>query len=329
MPSHLWSFNVIPVRCIAALVPLTLIALGVFFNQATTHWTFLLAVAVGLGYIHFSIATYYQWQGIKRAPDSQRRRRWFWGLVIGSGAVSVVLITLGHTLLLAILSIGYFVLHVLANEHTFLSRELPVPPYWSFLSLVLPAGALYAVALVHPSLSFGYDLQYAAKAAAEQMGRLAEYFPVAQLDEFAVIMTAGFLLIVPSVIWVRYRMKRMASLFALVGVLTLLALVVFPVINFIYVLHFVLVYHFVLLSLLFLKPMYEKNRRAFRLYLELHVLIGAPLVLLLLVFMRELNTHNLIDVVFHFQLFVALSIMHISASLLNEPWFQKIFRLQP
>lgn len=316
----------VPVRLISAIIPLLFISSAYLFSSHELHWTFLLLVSIILGYMHFVVATFYQIKGILRSPHQKKLLRYFFSLFVISAFVSITMILAGHLLLLSVLSIAYFVLHVLANEHTFLSRIQSFRlPYWTVVSLVVPIGSLYLVSLLHPSLFFSYNLQYYEMSASAQIETIATYLPVALLTPVALISAVLFVVTVPTLLYFKYRLPLAALIFLGAGSTVTGIVLYFDSLNFMYILHFVLVYHFVLLSLLFLKPMMSQGRQSFNTYIAIHGVVLVPLLILGGLFMFQTEVNNWVDAVFQFQIFVIVSIVHITVSILNEPWFKKLF----
>jgi hypothetical protein len=319
----LWQWQVLPVRLVSAAVPILFIAAGFLFADSFTHWTFLILVATVFGYVHFIIATTYQIKGIVRSPHRNLLLRWFCILILLGALVSGSLILAGFTLILAIITIAYFVMHVLANEHTFLSREVAFPvPYWAMLSLVVPLGALYSVSLLHPSLFFNHYLIFSSVDIATRTAILGQYLPVDLLEPLTYLALVVFGIGVPTILFFAYRLPVSALLFLLTAIISTATVYVFGELVFMYVLHFVLVYHFVLLSLLFVKPMASRGWSVLREYLLLHVVLLVPLLIAAYFFMTQLSVRNGFDYLFYFEVFLAVSLIHITASLLNEPWFK-------
>jgi hypothetical protein len=232
----------------------------------------------------------------------------------------------GHLLLLSVLSIAYFVVHVLANEHTYLSKiESFQMPFWSIISLVVPIGSLYLVALLHPSLFFSYDLLYYEIPPATQIDIIATYFPVNLLNQVALFSALLFSLVAPAILYFRHNLVTPALIYFGTGLAVVAIVATFDSLHFMYILHFVLVYHFTLLSLIFLKPMLAQGQKALNVYLAVHAIILIPLTLLGIMFMNQTAEYNWIDTIFQFEIFVVVSIVHITVSILNEPWFKRLF----
>lgn len=315
----------VTIRLFSAAVPATLIAINsLFFPGNTTYWIFLLVVTMMFGYLHFFIGTVYQIKGILKNKNKNRLALYFVLLSLGALLSAVYLIQNNLGIILGICTIAYFVLHVFLNEYTFLNREVSFKVSYSFLISFLALFApLFFVSLQHPAFFYDFKLTYPVLSSENMMTILNTSYSVSFLQALSIASVFGFTLLAPYLAFKQINVTTAAATFCLGLVATFVIVVGVPV-NFVYMLHFVLVYHFVLLFLIFYLYFKHKNPPALRDYLNLHVV---AVVFILVVYLVPLfiDGQNIAlsikDSIFNFGVFLTVSLMHISVSFLNEPWF--------
>jgi len=319
----------IKIRAWSVFIPLVLILVSaIFFPDNKNYWIFLLVVAMITGYTHFFIGTFYQVKSIYRNENSRILFIAFILIAILSFLLGQGLIRIGYSIPLGMFTLTYFVLHVLLNEHTFLNQaqyKVTYPIMLSVLPLLVP---LFFMSLTHPSFFYTFDLQYNQLSVDEQLSILSKFISVPTLQMFSIVIALFFLFSAPNIFYKRFGLKA-GLLMGLLG-LTVLTVVSLNIpVNFVYMVHGVLVFHFILMSLIFYKPIKEKGESALRKYINLHLYLLIPLILLSVIHYFPHLEYKIIDNIFsatfNFGFFLTISLTHISVSFLNEPWFRKLF----
>lgn len=318
-------------RIISAAIPLIFIILGaVFFPSSTDYWVFILIITLCAGYTHFFIGTLYQLGGINKKPYRNLNLFLFFSISIFTFFVCRVFIEFGLEVLLGAFTIVYFIIHVLLNEKTFLKAQLKLEIGYlnilSFAALIVPP---FLLALIHPSFFYDFTLRYPT-IDSHQYTQIIEKFISMDFLFFASLVIVGLYVITfPYRFFKKYN-HQSGILCGFCGVVIFLAILVKIPFHFVYLLHFVLTYHFILMFFIFLQYFAYKNHKSFVNYVSLHVvtvvaIIGIALIPVLQIDNLVVNT--VYKSVFNFGNFLTISIMHVSVSFLNEPWFTKFFKI--
>lgn len=317
-------------RLTAAAVPLFFILIGaVLYPGNVSYWVFLLFVIMFTGYLHFFVGTIYQIKGILKHKNKLWLLVSFFSLAGLALLLSVYLLSSHLEIILGIFTIGYFILHVLLNEYTFLNLALPFKINYSFillfLTFLLP---IFITSLQHPSFFYNFALVYPVLTNENMMKILSGVYDVPLVHTLSLVSITIFTVVAPYM--ALQQIGKVAAGITFFSGLTAAGALFFQLpIHFIYVLHFVLVYHFVLFFIIFYIFFKSKKPKEFNRYLYLHgvaamVLIG---ILVLPLYVDQFSQLVVIkNTVFNFGVFLTISLMHISVSFLNEPWFVNVFK---
>ncbi|MES2967034.1 MAG: hypothetical protein V4668_04585 [Patescibacteria group bacterium] len=317
-------------RIISAGIPLIFILLGaVFFPTSTQYWVFVLTMTMCVGYIHFFIGTVYQVEGIAKKPHRNVNTFLFISISLLAFAVCRLFINVGWEVLLGAFTIVYFIIHVLLNEKTFLQAQLGIEiGYFHILSFAVLIVPPFLLALVHPSFFYDFSLQYPAIDSA-QYRQIIEAFISMDFLFYASLWAIGiFLIVLPYQLLKQYG-HWPAILSGVCGLMVFFAIFIGAPFHFVYLLHFVLMYHFILLFFIFLQYFATKKPAALSRYNTLHVVAFITIVSIALIPFwqsRDQFLYTVYAVIFNFGNFLTISIMHVSVSFLNEPWFVKLFK---
>ncbi len=317
-------------RIISVCIPSIFIILGaVFYPSSTKYWVFILIVTMCAGYTHFFIGTVYQLAGIKKKPYRNLNLFLFLSISVLTFVVCRVFIELGWEVLLGAFTIVYFIIHVLLNEKTFLQAQLKMEVGYlnilGFAALIVPP---FLLALIHPSFFYDLTLRYPA-INSQQYTQIIEKFISMDFIFIASLVIVGlYVLIFPYRFFKEYNLLA-ALLSGFGGAVIFLAILVKIPFHFVYLLHFVLMYHFILMFFIFLQYFAHKNHESFVNYISLHivamvVIIGIALIPVLQI--DNLAVNSIYELIFNFGNFLTISIMHVSVSFLNEPWFTKLLK---
>lgn len=317
-------------RLAALALPVTLILLGLtIYADDRDYWIFMLLVAMVLGYMHFIVGTTYQVKGLLRKTNWRQYCSWFVIIAIVTFVFCQIAIYQGYAVVLGLFTIIYFLVHTLLNEQTFFFQPLQIKIssgyLFSFLALLVPP---FFSSLLHPSFFYDFKLQYAQMSPTRYYEILEAAVPLFLLNELMLIVSALFTIIVPILFYRQYSLSIATPIF-LIGVLVTGFLWFGPLINFVFILHLILVFHFILLSLIFIRPMRRRSKKAFNWYVILHLLVIVPLCFVALgYFVHPEMFRSIFQILFNFGMFLSISIVHISVSFLNEKWFQRLIGLQ-
>jgi hypothetical protein len=318
-------------RILSAGIPLLFIILGaVFFPSSTQYWVFILIVTMCVGYTHFFIGTLYQLGGIYKKPYRNLNLFLFLSISVFAFCICRIFIELGWEVLLGAFTIVYFIIHVLLNEKTFLLAQLKIQVgYLNILGFTALIAPPFLLALIHPSFFYDFTLRYPTINSQQYTQIIERFISMDFLFVASLVIVGLYVLVFPYRFFKEYNLLP-ALLSGFCGVLIFFAILVKIPFHFVYLLHFVLMYHFILMFFIFLQYFAHKNHESFLNYVSLHavavvVIVGIALIPVLQIDNQALTT--LYGSVFNFGNFLTVSIMHVSVSFLNEPWFTKLFKI--
>jgi hypothetical protein len=309
-------------------IPLTLLVYGSFFwgGSDTTYWTFLLVFTFILGYIHYFVGAFYQLRSFSRKEKSVRHFVCFTVLVIVSIGLSWFLIGQGLIFYLSILVILFFNIHGFLNEKTLLKTQTNlVAPQKLFLPWALVTSGLVFMAVTHPSSLYDYFLGYQ-----------NTVFIYVVNDSFKHLVMFGKIIFIMGICTVCFVLvtttwnKIVFSItLASLGVATILYAQ--SPLTYVYIFSFLLSYHFIQWSITYWLVFYRSRQMELPTYMALHVLI----ILVCLSAYNALHSdfitssflQTMVSGIFDLRTFIALAMVHLTTSLMNEDFVKKFLKL--
>lgn len=294
------------------------------FGNTVEQWQAILLSIIIFGYGHFLLGFFYQIKGFFRKPNPWQYVGTFVFLTVFSiGLTYTLFVYVGFV---AALFIGflYFLLHGLLNEQTLIERQTGhrVP------LLHLSALAIFVIALLTysvPDRTFFFDqyLQFA------DMNEFVVAFVFEQyylsLAYFTQVFWIGFGLSMLTLLvaWIKYRYTQLTIF--LLGALTAatVAVYMFGPPAYIYMYVFVVGYHFMTWLLFYLVEMKKRGRAVYRKFILHNVLAVAPFLIAGYYFFQP-QTPVLAYLLINYQVFVAMTYVHISTSFLNDEWLVRL-----
>lgn len=310
-------------KTVSVLLPL-LVILGTYFalGSHAGQWTMLLMIVFTLGYTHYFIGGFYQLRGFLRQPKPVRLIAAFLLCVV----VSAIIIWYAHYYsymwLIAFLAIPYFMIHGYENEVTLFTRSSArVVPRGLLLALSLFVTGFTLLAFAHPSAYWGYDLSFMSPfEIAFQKSTQSAFIFIA--DVFA----TGLLVLG---VGVALYASRRASMYRVLGIVLFClllfasALLMFGRPNYVYMFFTLLSYHFITWALFYGQQFYHRSPLVFVRYVVAHLVIALIAILGYWWFLA-LGIENPSALVFNGNIFLFLTMVHITTSFLNDEWCRRL-----
>lgn len=291
-------------------------------GSTQSQWTLLLMIVFTLGYTHYFIGGYYQIRGFLRHAQSFRLIGFFIGCVIISALLISVAQLYGCMWLVAFLAIPYFMLHGYFNEITLFEKgSTSAVPSSLFLSISLFLTGLTMLAFAHPSAYFGYDLSFVSPLVytVEQSIQTS----VGQFgDIVAIFLLCGGVLVTLAALFARYQYAR-AYQALLVLELGSLGLLMFGRPNYTYFFFLLLSYHFLTWAIFYGQQFYQRSTISFMWYVIFHLAIIAAALAGYWLFVQS-GVENPTAIVFNGNVFLFLTMVHITSSFLNDAWCKRL-----
>ena len=307
-------------------LPLAVLAVLLFFFAPTDPrlWWVLVVCAHTLGYVHFLLGFAYQ----NRALYKRRAGKEFvvlTSLTIVTVALSYWCIATGNLAALAIFAVGYFILHGTMNEHTLMERQLPHPPPARYIvPVALYVIPFFLLSLTSPSFFFTPQLQFLNPPPEVAVRYLSHIVSLNVLLLVSLASWAVFMVVVPLRLLVSGS-YRWGILLLVAFTLGIVGSITYDPLPYVMLYYLALSYHFISWSLFFYQEYQAHHPERIPAYIRDHLLIGVPLATLsVLAFYHIGQGVSIHQTVFNGAIFITLSMIHISTSLLNERWFKRL-----
>jgi hypothetical protein len=306
-------------KTISVLLPFLIVfATFLKFGSHADQWTLLLMIVFTLGYTHYFIGGFYQLRGFFRQPKPFRFIVAFLLCVLLSAVIIWSAHYYAYMWLIAFLAIPYFMIHGYDNEVTLFARSSRgVVPRRLLLSLSLFVTGFTLLAFTHPSAYWGYDLSFMSPFEIAFQKSAQSVFIV-----FADTLALGLLVLGVGVAF--YASKQSAPYQSLGRILLgveLFALVflVYSRPNYVYLFFMLLAYHFITCALFYGQQFYHYSKPVFIRYCVAHLTIVLAAVFGYWWFV-VLEIQNPSAFVFNGNIFLFLTMVHITTSFLNDTW---------
>jgi len=301
------------------------VLLVIFSNTVELGWQNVLIVTFILGYAHFIVGYIYQMRSVLRPTKPPRLKFAFFFLTILAGIFAFTLLLFNQITILAILVIPYFMVHEMFNEYSLSKQELgTVHPWVLFASSVGWFTALLLLAVRHNSFFYNNDLTYLRVPADFFLPYLAH---VAPLWLFTAVPILMLVVSIPALVYglVRLRLWKVGIPVLLTVCAGTVIALFFDPITYVYLFGFILSYHFIMWMVHFALRFYSTSHKELRNYIVLHAIIVVPLVCA--VFFSGTLFDWTYNTFLNAETFVFITYIHVTVSFLNEPWLQRIMRI--
>jgi hypothetical protein len=295
--------------------------------SSPTLWWIVIIFAHTLGYAHFALGFYYQASGLTRRRV-WRRLTVLPILLVVAAAGSWFMIALGQLTYFSIFAVGYFILHGSLNEHTLMVRQLPkAPPAKYIVPLVFFIIPFFFLALPHPSFFFTPQFVFLNPAPGTALRYILGVMPPVVLATIVYASWGIFMLLVPVRMVIDRHLRSGVVVFVLALMTMQLGLQSAPI-NYAIIYFVLLSYHFISFSLFFYQEYQARQPQRIPAYVRDHFIVVTPFIALsLAAFYHVGQGASIHQTVFNGEIFLTLSMIHITTSLLNEQWFCKLCRL--
>ncbi len=308
---------------ISVFLPLSIIGLTfVLMGSNTTQWTLLLMMVFTLGYTHYFIGGYYQIKGFLRHKKVVRLMAAFVVCVIFSAFLITVAQVYGYMWLVAFFAIPYFMLHGYFNEITLFEKSSALfVPRGIFLSGSLFFTGLTMFAFTHPSAYFGYDLSFLSpfEIAFQQSVQTVSLLIG---DALAVTLLVMGVFVASYYLYTERQYRSFLFMLLLIE-LVAISLVTLGRPNYTYFFFLLLSYHFTTWALFYGQQFYTRSTKAFFRYIIFHVIIVSGAIFGYWLF-AYLGIKNPSILVFNGNVFLFLTMVHITSSFLNDAWCRRL-----
>ena len=311
-------------KAVSVGVPMgTLLTLLFFYDiNNPSLWLILIVMTHTLGYVHFTLGFKFQLEAILKSKN-EKKLYIFYLLTLVGLIVSLLGIVTGNIALLALIAIGYFLLHGVLNEVTVMERQFGYAPQRSLIvPLVFYLLPFFLLSLSHPSFFFTPQLEFLNPPPEVALTILQQIVTINFLQFISLISLVLFCLLVPlRLIAQRYYISGIAIL--LITFVTAYVYLDIRPINYVVLYFLLLSYHFISWSLYFFQIYKQKFPERLPRYISHHLIVLLPLVLLSISSYMHSSLEMLHDIAFNGLLFITFAMVHNTTSLLNEPWLQK------
>ncbi len=304
-----------------------LLGLALFAPNDISLWWWLIVFTHTLGLMHFILGYVYQQRAITR-QQNQRKLFTLYFLTLLAVAFALVFIVTGNIALLAVIAVGYFVLHGTLNEHSMMEKQLGYAPSISYIApFVLYITPFFLLSLTHPSFFFNATLDFYNPGPAEAVRLLNETISLDVLWFLSLLMHGLFIYLVP----LRLLRERMYLPATITLVLVLTALWVFYAaqpLNYVFLYAIALSYHFVSWSVYYWQVFRQHAPTRIPSYLWHHLIILLPLISISVLVASGVpgfeGAHNAL---FDGRIFLILAMVHNTTSFINDRWFADWLKL--
>lgn len=326
--SKLGMRDFITSKVLSLTIPLALIGYGAlaFTGQEQTYWWFLVIVTMILGYVHFIIGFTYQLRSLRRAPNRNRNLIVFFLLTAFSILFCAYFIFQDLAGLLAMLVIGYFILHGALNEKTLLYMQtgIDVPTIY-FMSLASFFTAVVYGSLTHPSFFFDGSIHFYSISEAARQWAITHHLGTDPQYVAVLLFFIAFALFLYSI---QFLWKRSLTvlLHAVIFAATIAFFFFYYPLNYVYLYHLYLGYHFIVWSVVFYQKTKRERPERTPAYIRHHLYVLIPCTLLLIPLLSSTSgaLHTIAAHIFDVRIFLTASFLHITVSFMNEPWFKRM-----
>ncbi len=308
-------------KIVSLFIPALTIVIVVATVPLPQSWTILLVLVSMLGYTHYLIGGYYQHQAWRRRVNY----RYFLGYFLLMSGMSIGCVVLANSFgllwLVALLTIPYFVWHGYENEHTLFTRATGLRhSSWLLAGMSFVVVGATTDAFRHSSANFTYSLIYTNGLLPKFTGELA------YLDPYIYAFGLGLMIIGSVMIWaVTIRHRSWPNLFwSLMAAVLLLWFHITNPLPYVWLFVFLLSYHFITWALHYGVVFWPQPKR-FMGYVLAHggVIVGVVIV--------SMGISHYVDGfplgLLNGEFFLAMTLIHISTSFLNDAWLQKALGL--
>lgn len=310
-------------KFVSLSIPLGVLLVGVLFSnlQSPVLWWTLLIMAHTLGYTHFILGYVYQYKSLKKKQNKKLLYS-FYILTVCAILFSSAFIVFGLLPFLAVIAIGYFIVHGVLNELTQMKDLLGRAPQAGYmLSLVFYILTFFLVSLAHPSFFFTPTLEFINPSPEVAARLLNSILSLEILRVVTVLSIALFLLMLPVRLF--FAGKYLSGfLILLVSTSTLYMFTVVQPLNYIVLYFLALTYHFISWGLYYWQKLKMYAPEKIPKYIYEHLLVLVPLMLAsLLLYFPSPIIHTSHSIVFSILVFITLTMVHNTTSFINETWF--------
>jgi hypothetical protein len=310
-------------KVISIGLPVVGIGIVTALTTVPTSWSLLLILVTLLGYTHHILGLAYQRRAWRSKPNYHR----YLGVVVVMGISSGLLVYYAMVTawlwLVALFTIPYFVWHGYENEHTLFTRATgqSLCP-WLLGGISITAVGLTIDSFRHASALFASDLSYRQPLLTSIDNSLyMSLAPYIGIFGLVCIVCGGL-----SILYSYYRQPRTSTLLWFLG-LVLLAVWFFYAspLPYVWLFVFLLGYHFITWGIHYGTVFWYKDKNQFWRYIGEHILV-IGFVLVTSVFLAMVVPQLSLGLL-NTEVFLAVTIMHITTSFLNDTWLQTALRL--
>ncbi len=318
MPAYTLN-KVLSLGTIFAIIGISYLALG----YGPAQWQFILLAIVTFGYAHFLVGFYYQWKSFARRSDKVVQQVAFVVLSLFAVALTLAMQHVFSPAFALYVSLVYFMVHGFLNEQTLLYRQSGVyVPLLFFLGFALFVMSIFNASVLHESAFFSTFLTYDVSAFANFPALLNQIIGV---ELILVTMISGIVLGMLVLCLAMYRFAHYSLGYAFLSacVFGSWLLYMFGPFPYIYVYFVIVGYHFMTWFVFYFTTMRARGKDPLKQFMYAHVIVLVPLGLLVTTFYTN-SFHEISSQLLRFDVYVIITMVHITTSFMNDEWLQKI-----
>lgn len=314
-------------KTISLGIPLLILLFGLllFDENDTRLWWILIVITHSLGYIHFILGYVYQYRSLRR-QGSRKKFLIFSLMTVVATLFALWFIYIEQIALLAIVAVGYFVIHGTLNELTLMNDQMGFAPKPELLlPFVLYITPFFLYSVTHPAFFYNSKFEFSNPSPDTTVQLLERTLSIELVFLLALFMLLLFLVLVPFRLLMQGHFVAGGVILA-VTLLSSYTLVAERPFNYVFLYFIALSYHFISWSLYFYQKFSVSAPERVTDYVRHHLYLGVPLILLSVgAYLAPLGSLHLVHMaVFNGLLFLIMAMIHNTTSFLNEKWFLKL-----